>query len=360
MAFKVLHRRWPALTFIDAFSGPWSSKAGNYSDTSFMIALETLAAVRQKLAERGRIVKIRCFFSERNGAAYRELEDAVAKFREREPEIEVLVRNAEFLDLIDEIVEFSKDSFKLSFIDPTGWTGFSLPKLAPLLSGRASEALVNFMYDFINRASGMADPKTRASLEPILGDKWWDKLPAGLPRGEACEQIFRANLQDAGGFRYVLSTKIDRVSADRPHFFLAYGTNSAAGIRAFRETERAALSNYGKIRAELKSRKHGDGKTASLFGDEALPVDNSFDKEIAEKLQRAQDFLVENLFAVRPNHKFDYLAEQLMMRFPIRETEIKDMCVRLSRNGILKDTWSDVGKHKPGPDTQVELARLRP
>src|SRR5438045_2820724 len=46
---------------------------------------------------------------------------------------------------------------------------------------------------------------------------------ASLPRGRAVEKLFRDNLAMVGSFDFVVSTKIDRPTADRPHFFIAYG-----------------------------------------------------------------------------------------------------------------------------------------
>ena len=45
---------------------------------------------------------------------------------------------------------------------------------------------------------------------------------------------------------YVISTKIDKSTADRPHFFLAYGTKDRAGLKAFRQTEYDALRGHAK------------------------------------------------------------------------------------------------------------------
>jgi hypothetical protein len=66
--------------------------------------------------------------------------------------------------------------------------------------------------------------------------------------GPAVEKLFRETLQREGNFSYVVSTKIDKSTADRPHFFLAYATKNRAGLIAFRQTEYDALREHAKNR----------------------------------------------------------------------------------------------------------------
>ena len=125
--------------------------------------------------------------------------------------------------------------FPLIFIDPTGWKGYSFNKIGPLFSRPKCEVLINFMYDFVNRAASMSDTKTISSLDPILGGPGWEtRLDPSLPRGRAVEKLFRDNLAIVGNFGFVVSTKIDRPTADRPHFFIAYGTKSRDKTAGFR------------------------------------------------------------------------------------------------------------------------------
>ncbi len=80
------------------------------------------------------------------------------------------------------------------------------------------------MYDFINRAVGMADAATIASFDGILGGPGWnDRLDPELTsqdRGMAVEKLFRDTLMSVGKFQYVVSTKVYRPTIDRPTSFL--------------------------------------------------------------------------------------------------------------------------------------------
>jgi len=61
-------------------------------------------------------------------------------------------------------------------------------------------------------------------------------------------KLFREELKKAGAFKYVTATGIDKVTADRLHYFIAYGTRNPKGLRAFREAEWKALRAYDNTR----------------------------------------------------------------------------------------------------------------
>jgi hypothetical protein len=108
-----------------------------------------------------------------------------------------------------------------------------------------------------------------AYLDPILGGPEWEiRLDPNLPRGRAVEKLFRDNLATVGRFDFVVSTKIDRPTADRPHFFIAYGTKSRDGLKVFREAEYICidLARIGEIEQTWSgsSRKPRDQDTIKL------------------------------------------------------------------------------------------------
>ena len=117
------------------------------ADTSFMIAIKKLRAVREGLAKVGRTPKIRCMFVEKEPGPYRALEAAVRDVTD----IQIEALNGEFEYSIPEVLKFVGSAFSLVFIDPTGWTGFGLKQITPILQHRPGEVLVNFMFDYIHR-----------------------------------------------------------------------------------------------------------------------------------------------------------------------------------------------------------------
>jgi three-Cys-motif partner protein len=266
LAFKVL-RGWD-ITYVDGFSGPWESRTDDFSDTSFMIAINVLKdAQRRILEETGTRRRITCFFSENDPAAYAQLAKAVAPHNNPSERFEIQTFCGEFEDAVPKIQAAIGAAFPLIFIDPTGWTGYPFEKIKPIFSYSKCEVLINFMYGHINRFVTSQDEATIASLNPILGGPgWWERLDKSMPPGPAAEKLFRETLQQQGNFTYVISTKIDKSTEDRPHFFLAYGTKDRAGLKAFREIEFDALREHAKNRANAKERKReAQTQMADLF-----------------------------------------------------------------------------------------------
>lgn len=255
LAFKVL--RFSEVTYVDGFSGPWETQTEDFADSSFRIAIDVLQDAQQKIRDQfGERPRIRCFLSDDNPEIFAQLTAAVAPFNRPQEGFEIKTYCGRFEDAVSEIQTFIGRSFPLIFIDPTGWTGYPLDKIGSLFQRRKCEVLINFMYDFVNRAASMSDPRTVASLNPILGGPDWEqRLDPTLPRGRAVEKLFRDTLRKVGNFDFVVSTKIDRPTVDRPHFFLVYGTKSPNGLKAFREIEFTALRAHARDRAEAKERK---------------------------------------------------------------------------------------------------------
>jgi three-Cys-motif partner protein len=355
LAFKVL--TFADITFVDGFSGPWETQTENFADSSFMIAIDVLRDAQQKiLAQTGTRRKIRCFLSENNPTAFAKLTAAVAPFNKPDEDFEIKTFGGDFEDAVSEINAFIGRSFPLIFIDPTGWTGYAFGKIRPLFDRPKCEVVINFMYDFVNRAASMSDAKTIASLDPILGGPNWEqRLDPNLPRGRAIEKLFRDTLRGAGDFEFVVSTKIDRSTVDRPHFFIAYGTKSDDGLKTFRETEYAALRVHARGRADAKARKREE-KTGigDLFANmEADVQELSIDEIVDEhKALAAEDLLV--LLKEFGPMKFSRVWALLLEPYMLRVTNVKDICVTLANAGKLKNSWGG-GNRKPRDEDLIQL-----
>lgn len=355
LAFKVL--RFSDITYVDGFSGPWEAQTENFADSSFMIAIEVLRDAQQKVLEQTRQrPKVRCFFSENDPKAFAQLTAAVAPYNKPQEDFEIRTYCGNFEDAVTEIQTFIGRSFPLFFIDPTGWTGYAFDTIRPLFDRGRCEVLINFMYDFVNRAASMSDPKTIASLDPILGGQNWERrLDPDLPRGRGVEKLFRDTLRKAGAFEFVVSTKIDRSTVDRPHFFIAYGTKSEDGLKAFRETEYAALRVHARDRADAKERKR-EAKTGlrDLFaGVEANVQELSIDEIVEEqKAAASKDLLA--MLQQSGSTQFGRVWAILLEAYMLRVTNVKDICVDLSRAGKIKNTWGG-GSRKPRDEDLIEL-----
>jgi three-Cys-motif partner protein len=354
LAFKVL-RGWD-ITYVDGFSGPWKSQTEDYSDTSFMIAIDVLRDAQKRiLDETGRRRRIRCFFSEKIPDTFKQLNKAVAPYHKPTEGFEIQTYSGEFEDAVTEIQGFVGQSFPLIFIDPTGWTGYPFETIKPIFSSQKCEVLINFMYDHVNRFVASQDQATVESLNPILGGPGWrDRLDETLPRGAAVEKLFRETLKAEGQFKYVVSTKIDKSTADRPHFFLAYGTKNRIGLKAFRQTEFEALREHAKNRAAAKERKREERTaTPDMFGVNDDVQEASIDDIVTEQKAAAADRLLEILL-LNGEQEFSTIVDHLLEAFILRETNVKDICVQLAGEGKINNTWGG-GNRKPRDENLISL-----
>jgi three-Cys-motif partner protein len=355
LAFKVL--TFSDITYVDGFSGPWETKTENFSDSSFMIAISVLRDAQKRILERtGNRRRIRCFFSENDTEAFAQLRQAVARFHKPEEEFEIKTYYGKFEDAVSEIEAFIGASFPLIFIDPTGWTGYSFSKIKPLFARRKCEVLINFMYEFVNRFAHSSDEGVVDSLNPILGGPGWrDRLGPNLPRGRAVEELFRDTLKTAGHFDFVISTKIDKATADRPYFSITYGTKSRAGLIAFRETEYAALRAHAKSLANAKEKKREEQtRQVDLFaGHQAQVKEATIDEIVDEQKALASDDLVATLPLDGPSY-FSAVVDRLLQAYMLRETNVKDICVDLAKAGKVENTWGG-GSRKPRDENMIKL-----
>lgn len=331
LAHKVLH--FSDIAYIDGFSGPWQSETADFSDTSFMIAIDVLKDAQRRVEERsGQRRTIRCYFSETDRAAFAKLQAAVAPHHNPSQRFEVRTFHGPFEDAVSDINGFIGSALPLIFIDPTGWTGYPFSKIAPLFDRRKCEVVINFMYSFVSRFIEHPDERIIASLDPILGGPGWkERLDPNLPKGLAVEKLFRETLRKVGSFAHVVSTCIDKSTEDRPHFFLAYGTKDPAGLKTFRETEWQALREHARNRAAAKDRKRElKTGTASLFGGHDADVSEASVEDLVEQQKlRARERLL-GILRVKGSQRFEQLLGVLLEEFMIRETDLKNLCVGLT------------------------------
>jgi three-Cys-motif partner protein len=360
LTFKLMEIDQRELTYVDGFSGPWGAKTQDFSDTSFKIAITVLQDAFSRYSTKEKPRTFRCIFVEKSNSAYKKLKEAVEPYNKPEERFHVTALHGEFEAMAPTIKAQLGRSFALIFIDPTGWTGFSFDKIGPLLAHRPGEVLVNFMYDFVNRASSMADPKTIASLDPILGGPGWQhRLDPYLPTGHGVEQLFRDELRKSGGFKWVVSTPIDRPTSDRELFYIVYGTRSDVGLKTFRDIEYKALKAYETERSQAKQTKRVDRtKQPGLF--DHLPEDReqSLDAYVEKEVEYAKDWIIETLRqSVQPS-RFGDLCLEVIEIFRLRETNVKDICVDLGRKGVIREPWREAGpRNKPKDDDLIELKR---
>jgi three-Cys-motif partner protein len=317
--------------YVDGFSGPWRSSDQEFADTSFVIAIDKLRQVREGLAKIGRTPKIRCVFVEKDNDAYRALAEATRDITD----IQVTTLNAEFEAAIPEILRIAGTAFSLVFIDPTGWTGFGLRQIAPILK-RRGEVLVNFMFDHINRF--LETPSPTMSFNDLFGGEGWEPaVSPGAAREDAIIDLYRERIRAIGSVTYVTSTRVLKPSVDRSYFYLVYGTRHPKGLLEFRKVEKQEIEEQERVRFDAKqaSRVEKTGQT-ELFGSNDMEVlgPPSFDQERRRNLEIARQQLMKLLDSKRRVPFAD--AQAAMLELPmVWESDVKDLVAMLKAKGVL-------------------------
>lgn len=281
--------------YVDGFSGPWQTSDPGFEDSSFMIAIKKLREVRDGLRAINRTPKIRCIFVEPDPAAYPLLVNATSAVTD----IDIKTINSEFETAIPEVLQIIGSAFSLVFIDPTGWTGFGLNQISPILRHQPGEVLVNFMFDHINRF--LDTPSPEMSFDDLFGGPGWKDVVKQSPdREDAIIAFYTERLKANGGFDYATSTRVKKPLADRSYFYLVYGTRHDQGIVEFRSVEKKEISEQERVRlnAQELDRFLKTGQT-NLFSSPGFERPDigvaSFETERQENLNKAKQRLLELL-----------------------------------------------------------------
>ncbi len=262
--------RWPSITYIDGFSGPWNARSDDLADTSFSIALNELRRARDTHLASGRQLKIRCLFVEKDAAAYRRLKEFAESAAD---DVEIRTISGEFEDAIPEVIEFVKmgaDTFPFILIDPTGSSGFRMQVIRPLLELHPGEVLVNFILEFIRRY--IEQVGLREGLSELFGTDDFDEHLArlsGIERDDAITEKYCSCLGRFCGYPYVLRASVLHPDQDRLYFQLIYATRHIKGVEVFKKAEAQAMASQEKYRAQVEERrKLTGGQTSFLCADD--------------------------------------------------------------------------------------------
>ena len=261
-------------SYVDCFAGPWGDESESLSGTSIAISLEILSKVRKVLAEKHGIyeTKFRAIYVEKGKGKHKRLTEYL---RNNCPDgIECYALCGDYSEKQDEILRLCGDkSFTFFFIDPKGWLDVGIPKLAKLLRRPKSEYLITFMYDFLNRAIGMAD--FRRQVSQMLGElsdqdyKEMEELSA-QSRAEWVvrkyrEQLKATVLMDGKSPPRTFHADVLHKDKNRVHYHLVYLTRHHKGILKFAE----ASEKVDFLQKVIRIQKKLDASSqASLFSAE--------------------------------------------------------------------------------------------
>lgn len=224
------------------------------------------------------------------------------------------------------------------------------------------------MFEFINRAASIDDPKVIAGLDELIPyGAWRARLEAaqqeagGTLTSEARKNIlvgaFKESLAQLGGYKYVAETTVLRPLKDRPLYCLCYATRHREGINVFRDCQIKALQEQAAARAgaRLKHTETTSGQN-ELFESHHDMGPEKLDTELKREKLAARDALL----ALTPEApgviKYEDLWPQVLERHIIRLTELNALAAELRKSGeLLFPDWK-ASKRVPANDTTVQRA----
>ncbi|MCY1023986.1 three-Cys-motif partner protein TcmP [Pyxidicoccus sp. MSG2] len=294
---RIVGSKWSPITYVDGFSGPWNTQSSAFKDSSFAIALDELRRARDTLKAREIELGIRCFFIEKNRAAYQHLHD----FAKTTSDADVCTKNCEFEEAIPEILRFiragGRSGFPFIFIDPTGWTGFAMDEIRPLLELEPGEVLINFMTKYIRRFVNSPQEVHRESFERLFGSGQIREEIIGLAKQDREDRLVRAyvqNVKRTGRFKHVCTAVVLNPLSATTHFHLIYATRGLKGVEVFKDAEQSAMDEMEARRANAQrhNRVERSGQNELvLFGRRDDPKSDYYEQLRDRYLTKAREGL---------------------------------------------------------------------
>lgn len=337
--FALIVGSWAdTISYVDGFAGPWNLRSEDFADSSFATALRVLRATQASLISRGRSLRLRCFFIEANPKSYQQL----AQFAADTKDAEVVTKNTEFVDAIPDIQRFLRSggssAFGFTFIDPTGWTGFAMQKIKPLLQHRPGEVLINFMTSHIRRFLESPEQQRQDEFEELFGAiDFLDEirgLTSPQDREDALVRRYMRGVQETGGFRYVCVAAVLHPEKDTSHFHLIYATRDLKGVEVFKDAERAAMKVMEEARAEAQQRKRERSGQVELFGAPVLHRSSYYESLKERYTTKARERLL-LLLRERRRVTYDEAWEAILSSPLVWESDVKEWIREWQDQGVV-------------------------
>jgi three-Cys-motif partner protein len=344
---------YPRFVYVDGFSGPWRAQGDDLSDTSFRIALEQLNYVQTALADppHHKQPKIEAIFVEKDPSAFTTLQQAVNEYS---GSVKVKALPGTFESNIPKILQSAGTAFVFFFLDPTGWTGYPMEAIKPVLCHQRGEVIINFMYDHINRFINSYDPGTEASLDALFGTEKWRVLRDVQDREYAIVDFYREQVRLAGGFQFVTSTRILKPTHDRAYYHLIYATRNQKGIMEFRAVEKTAVSEQEQVRSTAK-REAREDKSGQSELDLGLvgSSDRQLEQDRSNQLRRAEERIEKLLHG----HILDYahLAPRVLELPLVWESDLKALLLKMRDVGRIRIDGLGPRSRTPKPKCRLSL-----
>ncbi len=316
--------------YVDCFSGPWRAKDEELGDTSIRIALNRLNSVRSGLSLRGKHPTIRAIFVEKSKTAFTTLQQVL---QEHSGEIKTTALQGTFEENIGRILEQAGPKFTFFFVDPTGWTGFAMDNLRPILRRAKGEVMINFMYDPINRFLNFQSAANEKSLDRCFGTRDWRLVRDKPDRESTLVDLYVEQVRATGGFDYATSLRILKPIQDRAYFHLVYATRNPKGIEEFRDVEKKVVTEQEAVRkdAQRERREHRSGQTEMDFGSGVMSPGLQDERE--QQLRKADERLI-SLLQKGPV-LYEVLKPRVLELRLVWSSDLNESLVKGHRSGLF-------------------------
>ena len=336
--------------YVDCFAGPWQAADMELGDTSVRIALERLNQVQVGLVKHLKRPIIRAIFVEKSQKAFKKLRSMI---EQHSGTVRTTAFQGTFEDNIGNIVKELGTTFAFVFVDPTGWTGFAMDSLPPILKRPYGEVVINFMYDFVNRFLTHDTPSNEESLDRLFGTREWRTIRTARNRESEMVELYKKQVRSTGGFEYVTSTRILKPLSNRAYFHLVYATNSREGIVEFRKVERKVVAMQSEIRARIQreNREERTGQSEFRFEADRPPIE-AVDEQ-GQQLQKAEALLREIL--QKGKVRFGQLQPRILELPLVCATDLNKIIANGRKRGWLAVEGLGHGERVPKPEHFVRM-----
>jgi len=345
-------------TYVDLFAGPWQSNSGNYSDTSFGIALHRMTEAKAKQAELGRNVTMVAHLVEKDPANFAKLTEAVRRF----PEVKIHCYPGEAEKHAPTIASaIPTKAFRFVVVDPKGVP--DVRKFGCLIKPERTEVLLNFMFQFANRFASSQD--RMPTLEGWLGGLqdnggWRTEFAAlrGVEREAAISERARQALRSMGGYKFAPALTVDETAADRPLYKLIYLSRHPAGIRVFRDAHRKSLEAQATYKSAKKAetRRVQSGMDDMFAGQSAIEPGERSAREISEGERTAREVLLELLRSNAAGLEWKEIWPQILDACMITYSALGAITYDMKGRGVIDaPDWTGTAQKRPKDDFRFSL-----
>lgn len=218
--------------YIDGFAGP--GIYSNNEEGSPIIAINT--ALKQPSLKKSK--KIIFLFIEKHPERLQSLKTLInEKYQNLPSNFNVYIEGGEFQPILSSILDDIKESETLIpafvFIDPFGYSGFSMKTIHHIFRFKTTEIFVTFMSGFLKRF--IRQPQYKTIFNDLFGDNGWEKANEldGSNREDFLLNYYCSKLEEKAKYvkHFQMSDKNGKLI-----YHLVFGTNHLRGLAVMKDS----------------------------------------------------------------------------------------------------------------------------